>query len=823
MRRLIAFIILGITLLTMAAINIPGIGDNMNQGIEFKGGFEILYQVLDQNGSEYNDNEVTSAVSAAAEVISNRIDIAGVKNPLITIEGRDSVRVTVASRSEQETRSIRSLLTSNAEISFRDVNDRLLATADQLLEENGARLDYNEGQPVVALDIKDTKLFEEITAYISGLASAEERRIVIWLGYSQAYASGPNEFGFSGDKYSEISQNQEAAAKIVSDATVNQTFYDDVIITGSFSAESAKQMADLILAGTIDFSLREISVSSVGASYGDEAFNRSLIAGVIGLALVGALMIYLYGLSGVASAITLFVYVLITLIAFNLLKGEYGPDTIAATVIGIGMAVDANIIAFERIKDEIYKGKSLRTAFYEGTRKSLSSIVDANITTLIAGFALYFFGTRTVKGFATMLIISLFFTMVIVVILAQFMVSLVAQSKYFQDKPHWFGAKKKFIPDLSKGETRKNFNIFEKFDYFKYIKKFLIVPLAIFGIGVVALGGFGVATGSPLNLGLQFSEGTKLYTRTINPQFDTVQEVFEFFENDPLIGVRPDQVIVGTEVVTLTPIEIEQNRSLLNGANLDGLDLTLYTVSVSYKQQLDNDKIDYINNYFYAETDKYSELFTSNYTLNFVSPIVAQQTVRNAFYALLIASLFIVIYVAWRFKFSYAVSAIIALIHDALITFFFFSIFRIEINVEFVSAILAIIGYSVNDTIVAFDRLRENVQEFDGPKLTHADRIRLVNKSLQETVLRSLITTVSTLLTVIALLAFGSNASINFNIAMLVGLTAGTYSSVFIAPYFWVVLEDLQEKFKEKYFKGRVKLDKKSNEPEEYTFFGIND
>ena len=823
MRRLIAFIILGITLLTMAAINIPGIGDNMNQGIEFKGGFEILYQVLDQNGSEYNDNEVTSAVSAAAEIISNRIDIAGVKNPLITIEGRDSIRVTVASRSEQETRSIRSLLTSNAEISFRDVNDRLLATADQLLEENGARLDYNEGQPVVALDIKDTKLFEEITAYISGLASAEERRIVIWLGYSQAYASGPNEFGFSGDKYSEISQNQEAAAKIVSDATVNQTFYDDVIITGSFSAESAKQMADLILAGTIDFSLREISVSSVGASYGDEAFNRSLIAGVIGLALVGALMIYLYGLSGVASAITLFVYVLITLIAFNLLKGEYGPDTIAATVIGIGMAVDANIIAFERIKDEIYKGKSLRTAFYEGTRKSLSSIVDANITTLIAGFALYFFGTRTVKGFATMLIISLFFTMVIVVILAQFMVSLVAQSKYFQDKPHWFGAKKKFIPDLSKGETRKNFNIFEKFDYFKYIKILLIVPLAIFGIGVLALGGFGIATGSPLNLGLQFSEGTKLYTRTINPQFDTVQEVFEFFENDPLIGARPDQVIVGTEVVTLTPIEIEQNRSLLNGANLDGLDLTLYTVSVSYKQQLDNDKIDYINNYFYAETDKYSELFTSNYTLNFVSPIVAQQTVRNAFYALLIASLFIVIYVAWRFKFSYAVSAIIALIHDALITFFFFSIFRIEINVEFVSAILAIIGYSVNDTIVAFDRLRENVQEFDGPKLTHADRIRLVNKSLQETVLRSLITTVSTLLTVIALLVFGSNASINFNIAMLVGLTAGTYSSVFIAPYFWVVLEDLQEKFKEKYFKGRVKLEKKSNEPEEYTFFGIND
>ena len=823
MRRFIAFIILGITLMTMSVINIPSIGDNMNQGIEFKGGFEILYQVLDQNGSEYTDNEVASAVSAAAEVISSRIDIAGVKNPLITIEGRDSIRVTVASRSEQETRSIRDLLTSNAEITFRDVNDRLLATADQLLEENGARLDYSEGQPVVALDIRDNDLFEEITTFISGLSNPEDRRVVIWLGYNEVYAGGTNEFGFAGDKYKEISQNPQAGNKLVSDATVNQPFFDDVIITGSFSAESAKQIADLILAGTIDFSLQEISVSSVGASYGDEAFNRSIIAGIIGLAAVAALMIYLYGIAGVASAITLFVYVLITLIAFNLLRGEYGPDTIAATVVGIGMAVDANIIVFERIKDELFKGKTLRNAFYEGTRKSLSSIVDANITTLIAGFSLYFFGTRTVRGFATMLIISLFFTMIIVVFLAQLMVSLVAQSQYFQNKPQLFGAKKKYIPDLSKGESRKAFNFFEKFDFFKNIKRYILVPLVIFGIGVVALGGFGIATGEPLNLGLQFSEGTKLYTRSVNPQFSSIDNVYEFFENDPLINSRPDLVIVGSEVITLTAIEIDQNRELLQGAELDGFDLTLYTVSVNYKTQLDNDVIDYLNTIFFDESDKYSELFTSNYTLNFVSPIVAQQTVRNAFYALLIASLLIVIYVAWRFKFSFAASAIIALIHDALVVFFLFAIFRIEINVEFISAILAIIGYSVNDTIVAFDRLRENINEFEGPKITHNDRVNLVNMSLQQTALRSIITTVSTLLTVIALLIFGSSASVNFNIAMLIGLTAGTYSSVFIAPYFWVVIEDGLEMIREKYFKGKTKADKKTGDPEEYTFYGIND
>jgi SecD/SecF fusion protein len=413
--------------------------------------------------------------------------------------------------------------------------------------------------------------------------------------------------------------------------------------------------------------------------------------------------------------------------------------------------------------------------------------------------------------------------MIIVVFLAQLMVSLVAQSQYFQNKPQLFGAKKKYIPDLSKGESRKAFNFFEKFDFFKNIKRYVFVPLIIFGIGVVALGGFGIATGEPLNLGLQFSEGTKLYTRSVNPQFSSIDNVYEFFENDPLINSRPDLVIVGSEVITLTAIEIDQNRELLQGAELDGFDLTLYTVSVNYKTQLDNDVIDYLNTIFFDESDKYSELFTSNYTLNFVSPIVAQQTVRNAFYALLIASLLIVIYVAWRFKFSFAASAIIALIHDALVVFFLFAIFRIEINIEFISAILAIIGYSVNDTIVAFDRLRENINEFEGPKITHNDRINLVNMSLQQTALRSIITTVSTLLTVIALLIFGSSASVNFNIAMLIGLTAGTYSSVFIAPYFWVLIEDGIEMLKEKYFKSKTKLDKKSSEPEEYTFYGIND
>ena len=824
MRRLFAFIVLAIAVLTISVINIPTIAQSMNQGIEFKGGFEILYEVLDQDGEEIPDKDKASAVESAAEVVSSRIDIAGVKNPQISIEGNDMVRVTIASKNEAETTEIRELLTSNAEITFRDVDDNLLATATELLQDNGAQLDYQDGSPVVSLKIKDTELWTQVTTYISNQTSPDNH-VVIWLGFVEKYDE-KNSYGYSGDSYATSANNPEAAAKIISDASVSQVFYGDVVISGSFDADAAQKMANLIKAGTIDFTLKEISVTSIGAAYGSNAFNQSLIAGMISLIAVGILMIVYYGLSGLVSAISLVVYVVLILFGFNLLEGEYGPDTIAATVIAIGMAVDANIISFERIKDELYKGRSLRRAFAEGNKKSLSSILDANITTLIAAFSLYLFGTRTVKGFATMLVISIFFTIIVMVFVSKFMLSLLCQSQFFQNRKNWFGVRNRDIPDVAKGESQRYFGKFSKVDFNKQGKVVSSVTCSFIAVGFIFMLIFQLATGSAVNLGLQFSNGTKLYFKTADASFATTQQVTNFFQNTENINVTPSQVIIGNDEVEVSDAILSMYKTELENINatLNENTLTLHTVSVSFKYELDSETMAAINEYFLADKETYADLYDSSFTLNFVSPIVAAATVKNAIYSIIIALAFIIIYVAWRFKWTYSISAIAALIHDALFTLAFFAVFRVEINIEFVSAILAIIGYSINDTIVEYDRVRENIAETQKKRLTPAERYDVINKSLRQTVGRNVMTSVTTLMTVVSLLIFGSSASTNFNIAMLAGLTVGTFSSIYLAPLIWLRLEILRDKIKVRTDARKAAKPKVvSNEPEEYIFYGIND
>ena len=843
MRRLIAFLIMAFTLVSIAVLNMPGIKNNMNQGIEFKGGFEILYQVKDQNGEEFSDSEKEIAVSSAADVINNRVDIAGVKNPLISVEGNDMIRVTVASSNEKETEAIRELITSNAQITFRDTQDKLLATADQLLEENGATLNFKDGKPIVQLSIKDPKLFSQITTEVY---NSDSPQLVIWLGFEEEYKDGENEYGFKGDSFADLENNKDAKKKLVSAASLHQAFdanTTSVIIEGQFEQDEAIKMANLIRAGSINFTLEEVSVSSVGATYGKTAFNQSLIAGLIGLALVSILMISVYGLAGVTSTIMLIVYVVASLVAFNLLKGEYGPDTIAATVIGIGMAVDANIISFERTKDELLKGRTLERAFTEGNKKSFSSILDSNITTLIAALSLFIFGTRTVKGFATMLIISIFFTILIMVVFSKIMLSLLCKSKVFQNHRNWFGVRKKDIPDVSKNENQKYFGKFANINFVKQSKKVCLAALSVIviclSVGFIHLG----VKGEYLNLGIQFSEGTKIYFKTLDTQFSTEEGVKKAFsgslnEYEALqIDIDLDQVVIGEEKVKpkLEDIDLYQQILEENDIKFDKEYLTnnnafkVYTVSINLKEKISNNYIESINKYFETQRDiLYNEdegvdILKTNYSLNFVSPVVAAQTVQNALKSLFWASLFMIIYIAFRFKLSYSIAAIVALLHDSIIILAIFTAFRVEIGVEFISAILAIIGYSVNDTIVLFDRIRENMKE-KGKNPTRSDREDVINDSLQQTITRSILTTASTLLTVISLIIFGSNASLNFNIAMLIGLVAGTFSSIYIAPTVWTMLNSLSEKIKFK--RGEKVKDKKKfelDEPQEYVFYGIND
>lgn len=830
MRKLYAYIVAVVTLLVLSIVSLPTIVNEMQTGIEFKGGFEITYQVLDSEGSEYGSAEdKQSARDSALEVVANRLDISGVKSVGITASGDDGIVITVASKSEKETQDLRQLLTSNAVITFRDSSDNLLATADEVLKENGARLDYQDGSPVVGLSISDTNKWYDITSRVS---MSQDKMMVIWVGFEDGV-----------DSYS----NQDSQGKIISAATVNQAFYGDVIITGSFDASSAQQMANLIKAGSIDFQLVELSVNSIGASYGENAFQSSLLAGAIGIGAVSILMIALYGIAGFTSVISLILFVVATLLVFNMMNGEYGPDTIAATVISIGMAVDSAVISFERMKDELRKGKNLSKSFSEGNTKSLSTILDANITTLIAAFALYIFGTRTVKGFAIMLIISTFITMVIMVGFNKALLSLVCNCKFFEDKITWFGVKKDQISDHTKPDSKPFVGFFEKIKFSKLFKYFERGFGAIMGVGVVAaivfqlIFGNGFTSFGAMNLGINFSEGTKIYFQTIDSTFATEESTKNFFievvaanttadEKD----IIPDKIVIGSgEKIEFNDTDKAYYKETLEKYNAytESNTLPVYTVSITYKHELDDETMDYLDTYLNEMMDDLWDydledgiLDISYSGINFVSPIVGTKTVQNALYSLVFASLFIILYVALRFKLSYSISAIYALAHDALIILFIFIIFRIEIDIEFVSAVLAIIGYSVNDTIVIFDRIRELQNEDSNPRVDLQDRLNYADKALQNTCGRSIITSITTILTVIALLIFGSEASINFNIAMMIGLVIGAFSSLSVAPSLWVKLDTKFAAIAENWKKKRASKPKhESNEVEEYTFFGIND
>ena len=791
MRRIYAFVVLIMTLLASALLTFPSLQANMIPGIEFKGGFEILYEIAPKAGSNSNVT-LEDLVASAAETIVRRVDIAGVKNPQVAIEGDNRVRVTVAASSEEAAQSIRDLIESDADISFRDINDEDLTGGLQLLEDGGATLDYQNGKPVVALRIANTDLFAQITSRISNYEQGQNR-IVIWLGFEEGV-----------DSYQASQSNPSIADKIISDASVTQTINSSsAIIEGSFTAQEAQKLANAIRAGTIDFELTPISVNTIGASYGASAFNASLFAGIIGLIAVIIFVLSLYRVGGVIAGTTLLVFVVVSIVIFNMMKGEFGPDTIAATVISIGMAVDSSIIFFERFKDEAYKGRNLKRAFEEGRSKSMSTIVDANVTTLIAALVLYFFGTRTVKGFATMLVVSIVVTMVIIVFLSEFLFGILAKSKVMQKHIAWLGVNPKAIPDVSKNEISVRKGFFRDKDYMKMAKPVLAGSGVLLLIGALFFGGNALLGNGGFNLGLNFSQGTRIIISSQNVDMDSREEVLAFFQNTEGLGVTPDNIIVGTAT-----------------SGTSGTEFT--TISVQFKQDLTATQQSIVNTEFGEFVDPNGILIFS-YEIVSVSPIVAQQTVYNAMWAVLLASLMIIIYTIIRFSASMATGAIIALVHDAAFIMAFFAIFRMEVNIEFVSAILAIIGYSINDTIVTFDRLRENIEESKIKELSHNDRINLANRSLQETLGRSFVTFLTTMLTVTALFVFGSDASRNFNIAMLIGLVAGTSSSVFLAPYVWVYLEDFFQKRRLAGKHDKKHTKRKSTEPEEVVFIGLND
>ena len=696
---------------------------NLKFGLDLQGGFEVLYKVDSVDGSKMTGDKMTSTY----KTLSKRIDSLGVSEPEIILEGDNKIRVKLAGVTNPE--EARSQLSTVATLSFRDVNDELLMTGDVI---GGAKVGQDEqGRPAVALTVNDKDKFYSVTSDVSGRSDGENL-IVIWLDYNQLSDSYKDDGSMCGTSESNC----------LSAATVSQGFASDVIIQGSFTQEEVQNLVDLINSGSLPCKLTEVSSQTVGASFGDQTLEKTLIAGIIGIAVIVLTLIVIYHFAGFIASCAMLVYTFLVFLVFWLIGGVLTLPGIAALVLGIGMAVDSNVITFSRIREELHKGKSLPLAVREGTKSSFSAIIDGNVTTLLVGIIMFIFGESSIKGFATMNIITVIVTMVTMVFLTRWLVKVFVNTDFFNDKVRLFiNVKKENIPDVSKNEGVKQVP-FKNVNFLKHKLLFSLISIVIIVVGAVMIGVKG------LNLGIDFKSGSditisteeKLTKKALNADLDELK-------------IKASDITFGDDEVV-----------------------------IRVDDAFDGDEVKEVNKYF---EDKYE----AKVNIGVVSNIVKKELVKNAIFAVVLALFGIIAYVSVRFKFSYAIGGVMALMHDVAIMFALFALFRLEVDTMFIAALLAIIGYSINDTIVSFDRVRENINSVDDKKLTKEKLEDIVNRSIQETFSRTIFTSVTTLVPVLALTFLGSQEIFTFNIAMLIGLVAGTYSSIFIAATVYLAFE----------------------------------
>lgn len=689
---------------TLICLCFPGLFKNLKFGLDLQGGFEVLYKVESIDGKEVTSDMVTNTY----KTMLKRIDGLGVSEPVITVEGEDKIRVQLAGVTDVE--QARTILSKAANLTFRDTKDNLLMNSDVLVS-GGAKVGQDQkGLPAVSLSINNKDEFYKITKAIS---ESSDNRIVIWLDFDPESDSFEKEQAKCGSL---------SSSRCLSVAGVSQGFSSDVIIQGNFTKEEVTSLVELINSGSLPTKLTEMSSKTVDASFGANTLEKTFIAGLVGVVLIILFMIAVYRFAGFVASIGIIIYTFLTFFIFWLIGGVLSLPGIAAMLIGIGMAVDANVINFTRIRDEYKIRKDFKLSYKNGNTASIGTILDSNITTLLVAIILFILGESSVKGFATMLMISIITTLFVMVFLVRKMLNKLVETNYFDDKQNLFiGIKNKEI----KGNFVKNGRII------------IMVPIVIFIAGIISL------TTNKLNLGVEFKGGTSI-------------------------------TIKSNDVINVENIKIDLEKLNYNIIAIDEIDEK--TIDVSISDSLNEEQIIKTENHL-------NETYNASTDIGVISNVVKQELIKNAILSVIIAMITIIIYISIRYQFSYAISGIIALIHDLFMMITVFSLFNLEVSPMFIAALLSIIGYSINNTIVTFDKIKENLKDKNIKK--KEDLQIVVNESIQNIFSRSIITTLTTLIPVVALIFLGTYEILNFNIALLVGLIAGAYSSLFIAPLIW--------------------------------------
>ncbi len=511
--------------------------------------------------------------------------------------------------------------------------------------------------------------------------------------------------------------------------------------TESASFEEAENLASTIRIGSLSLELEELRSNVVGAKLGQQAITTSLKAGVVGFAIVAVFMIAVYLIPGLASVIALCLYVgliLILLVSFNVTLTLPG---VAGIILSIGMAVDANVIIFTRIKEEIGAGKAVKTAIQNGFQKALSAIVDGNVTTLIAAAVLFWRGSGTVRGFASTLAIGIVLSMFTALFVTRF--ALNAMFAMGIQNPKFYGTKKE--------KPAKPF--------LKYRKICFALSLAAIAAGFVFMGINKSSTGDILNYSMEFKGGTSTNV-TFNEEMS--QERIES-EVVPLVEEITGDADVQTQRVSGSNEVIIKTRTL----NMEERE--------AFEKAMEDN--------FGVEKEKI--------TAESISGAVSQEMKQDAIVAVVIATVCMLIYIWFRFKnIRFAASSVLALVHDVLVVIACYAAFKWPVGSTFIACILTIVGYSINATIVIFDRVRENLKE-----KRHDQTIEeIVNLSITQTFTRSVNTSLTTFVMVLILYIMGVSSIREFALPLMVGIVCGTYSSVCLAGSLWFEMNRRREK-----------------------------
>ena len=703
-----------------------GSARNINTGLDLSGGVSITYQTKDKNPSAEDMSDTVYKMQKRVEQYSTEAQAYK--------EGNDRITVEIPGATDAD--AILNDLGKPGSLCFitqEDSDGNKNFTYGTNGYELSRSLDEIREAGCVVLEGTDVANAEG-GAYQSSQNSSRQYAVSLTLTDEGKTKFADATAANVGKQIAIVYDNQILSAPNVNEAITG----GQAQITGMSGVEEAQNLASYIRIGSLSLELEELRSSVVAAQLGEEAISTSVMAGLIGLIIVILFMIIVYRIPGLVSGIALILYTALVLITLNAFDITLTLPGIAGIILGIGMAVDANVIIYARIKEEIAAGNSVGSAIKAGFSKAFSAIFDGNITTLIASFVLMWLGSGTVKGFAYTLAIGIVASMFTALVVSRFLIN--ALYAIGVTDPKFYG----------KAKERK------VFDFVGKKKVFFLLSLLLIITGPVTMMIHHQTGGTALNYALDFSGGTAT-TVTFNKDMD-IKEIDS--EVTPVVEkVTGDKNVQPTKVVGTNQVVIKTR-----------------TLSQAEREKLDKALVDEF---------KVDESLISTES---ISATVSSEMRKDAVVAVAVATICMLLYIWFRFKdICFASSAVLALIHDVLVVLTFYAVSRISVGNTFIACMLTIVGYSINATIVIFDRIRENMKK-------KRDIAETVNLSITQTLTRSIYTSFTTFVMVAVLYILGVSSIREFAAPLMTGVICGAYSSVCITGALWLVMKKKAKK-----------------------------